>query len=260
VAATLTSEGTPEARRVFLGGLWTALAFLTRVPVPIGWQRDLGNGLVWFPTVGFLVGCLVLVAHSLVIPYFPVPVVAAGLVTLWALLTGFLHLDGLADAADGTLSHATVERRLEIMRDPRAGSFGVVAVVLVLAAKLTAVWSLVGAASPLVLICAPVLGRWAIVLASTVFPYARAEGMGSGLRGHANAATLALASVLPIMLCSSLGFTGAALGIAAVVTALGVGTWLASKLNGGLSGDCYGAICEITEAIVLVVATARFAW
>ena len=244
----------PTARRMH--PWWAAVAFLTRIPVPgHGDRGNFGSAVALFPAVGLLLGLILLGAHTLAAAILPPLVVAALVVTLWAALTGALHLDGLADSADGTLAHATVEHRLEIMRDPRTGAFGVVALILVLGLKIAAVASLTsGAVAPAVLL-ATMLGRWGIAAAAGAFPYARPQGLGAGLHDAATPLAIALASLLPLLLALAFGLPALPLLLVGVAATFGTARWLSGKLN-GLTGDCYGAICEIVETAVLVAATA----
>jgi adenosylcobinamide-GDP ribazoletransferase len=171
------------------------------------------------------------------------------LVVLLLVLTGALHADGLMDTCDAVFGHATPERRLEIMRDPRAGAFGVVGLVCVVALKIASVDALSPWVRPGLLVLAPTLGRWSIVLVATVFPYGRPDGLGAPLKNAATPLVLVLASLLPLIGCALLGPLGLLAGGLAGVTALIVGRWLVSRLP-GLTGDCYGAVCELVETVV----------
>lgn len=234
-------------------GFWSALQFLTRLPVH---SRRFGMpaALVWFPAVGLILGGLLAVA-DLGLRWLGVPQLldSVVLVVLWLLLTGALHADGLADTCDAVLCHATPERRLEIMRDPHVGAFGVVGLVCVLLLKVAAIDGLPPAPRTGSLLLAPILGRWAIVLLATVFPYGRPEGLGAPLKLAATPRALAVASVLPAVACGALWPSGAALGGLAAVAAWLFGWWLL-RLLPGLTGDSYGAACEIVEALVLAAA------
>jgi adenosylcobinamide-GDP ribazoletransferase len=141
--------------------------------------------------------------------------------------------------------HATPERRLEIMRDPRSGTFGVVAFVCVFALKVASLESV----GPGLVLLAPVLGRWSIVLVACVFPYGRESGLGSPLKAAATPSALVLASVVPLVACLWLGWGGVLAGAVAALAALGLSRWLVSLLP-GLTGDCYGAVCEVVETAV----------
>jgi len=251
-------KGLHSVRRQ-LTGLSTAVAFLTTLPVP---THDLQSGAmqragVWFPWVGLLIG-IILAAGSLAAAALLSPAVTAVLVVvLWAVLTGALHLDGLADCGDGLLPPVSRERRLEIMRDPRVGAFGVTALVLVLLLKSAALASLPTAWPALLL--APLWARWLILVAARR-PSARPAGMGASLGPILDTRQLVLAALLPIALTSSVGVWHwpviAATGAAALAT-LGV-LWLAQQRLGGVTGDVFGAVVEVSEAIFLCVASVQW--
>lgn len=239
-----------------MAGLWAALRFLTRLPLPgrLGGSWDqFGQALPWFPAVGLVLGLIVAAADWALRQVFPPFAASALVVVLLVVLTGALHLDGLADTADAVFGHATPERRLEIMRDPRTGAFGATALACVLLLKIAAVVSLPGPARLGTLVLAPVVGRWSIVLLATLFPYARPQGLGTPLKASAEPRVLILATGLPVAI--ALGAHPAMLALTAIgaAVALAAGRWLMTKLP-GLTGDCYGAVCEVVETAVLLAA------
>jgi adenosylcobinamide-GDP ribazoletransferase len=232
-----------------MNGFWSALAFLSRLPVPAG-ERDLQAAIAWLPFVGLLLGTMLAVTDwALRLAELSPLVASTATVILLLVLSGALHADGLMDTCDAVFSHATPERRLEIMRDPRAGTFGVVGIVCVVALKIAAVDALPATIRPQTLVLGPGLGRWAIVLLATIFPYGRKEGLGAPLKAAATPASLAIATVVPAAACVLVGPVGIASGIAASVLALALGRWL-MRLLPGLTGDCYGAVCEVVETVV----------
>src|SRR6266540_7064637 len=116
-------------------GLMTTLPFR----LPEDWSAgDSGRAALWYPFIGLVLGTLTWLAWKAAIFIFP-PLVA-GIITLvvWVALTGGLHLDGLADCCDGLFASASAERRLEIMKDPRVGAFGVIGLILILFLKAAA--------------------------------------------------------------------------------------------------------------------------
>jgi adenosylcobinamide-GDP ribazoletransferase len=240
-----------------MSGPWTgpasALQFLTRVPVPAGEYR-MDAAVVWFPVVGFVLGgILALVDLGLRwVPLTPL-LTSTALVVLLLALTGALHADGLMDTFDALFVHASPERRLEIMRDPRAGTFGVVGMMCVFALKVAALDALPLSSRPQLLVLAPGLGRWAIVLLATIFPYGRPSGLGAPLKVAATPRVLVVASLLPLVGCVVLGPLGIACGLIATLGALGFGRWI-TRLLPGLTGDCYGAACELVETLVWLTA------
>jgi adenosylcobinamide-GDP ribazoletransferase len=224
----------------------SALGLLTTLPIPVFENTTLGKSLAYFPAVGAILGALLALAYFLFGAIFP-PLAASALVlTLWAILTGALHLDAVADSGDGLLSSVSRERRLEIMRDPRVGSFGVVALVLVLIIKSAAIQSIFS------VFLAPVLGRWAMTLAAA-FPLARADGMAARFREGFGRREIFISTLFAAVAVGAFGWRGVMAWIAAALVALLV-AWIAWNRLGGLTGDIYGSICEIVEVTVLLAA------
>lgn len=231
-------------------GLWTAIGFLTRIPVPtrlIGAADARTRSLCWYPAVGLLLGA-VLSACAWAMRGWPALLAAAVVLAAWVALTGALHLDGLADSADAWIGGlGDRERTLAIMKDPRCGPAGVVALVLVLLLKFAAL-----ASAPWWpgLLLAPLLGRAALPAAFLALPYVRAGGMGEELRGASRASSV-VALALVVATCLCLGGRGR-MALAAAVLVFAV--WRAACLRrlGGMTGDTCGALAELTEAAVLI--------
>jgi adenosylcobinamide-GDP ribazoletransferase len=234
-----------------LRGFISALQFLTRLPVPAG-EYSLEAAFGWFPVVGFLLGALLALA-DLCLRYLNVASLLENtmLVVLLLMLNGALHADGLMDTADAAFGHATPERRLEIMRDPRAGAFGVTGLICVVVLKIAALGSLGGASRVGLIVLAPALARWSIIFVATLFPYGRTSGLGAPLKAAATPRRLLVASIIPLSGCALLGPIGMFSGAIAALIAYGLGRWLVTLLP-GLTGDCYGAVCEVVETVVWV--------
>lgn len=202
------------------------------------------------PLVGLLIGGL-LGLIDLGLGWLGVGPLLASTVAVVLLLgiSGALHADGLMDTCDAVFGHASPERRLEIMRDPRTGAFGVAGLVSVIALKIAALASLPPPTRLGLIVLAPCLGRWSIVLVTVLFPYGRPSGLGAPLKAAASGRVLALASIVPVVACVVVGPLGVAAGVLTVATAVGMGSWLMTLLP-GLTGDCYGATCEVVETVV----------
>ena len=237
-----------------------ALAFLTRIPVG-RWValegEDVARGAVLFPVVGAGIGALVgLVAVGMDARL--TVLVAAGLaVALEALLTGGIHLDALADSADG-LGAGTRERALEIMREPTIGAFGATALLLDVVVKIAALAAVTAGPDALLAVAAAyALGRTAPLALGWALPYARPEGgSGAALTGGAGEISRALGVGLGIGLAvAALGLRGIGLAAAALVVAALVGL-VAQRRLGGVTGDVLGAAVELTTTLTLVVAVA----
>jgi adenosylcobinamide-GDP ribazoletransferase len=235
-----------------------ALEFLTVIRARTSGDygpATIGAALYWFPVIGGLIGGALVAVDLVAATIFAPPVVVVLVLIANALLTGALHLDGLADTADGVFGGRTPESRLEIMRDSRVGSFGVVAVTLVVLLQYAALTSVSDPVRRTALLVAPVLSRAAVVGAIAVLPYARPTGLGRAFKERVSWYAVSVATT--IALAVSIVFFGGS-GMVAVICAAGV-VWLMGSFFrrrlGGLTGDTYGAIVVITETIVFALAT-----
>jgi adenosylcobinamide-GDP ribazoletransferase len=233
--------------------LLTAVQFLTRIPVPryAFAPEMIFAAAKFYPIVGAVVAVGAIVVEQLLRGHLPQQVVMLGVMIYLVAVTGGFHEDGLADTCDA-MGGWTRERRLEIMRDSRIGSYGTLAIVLSLLVR----WQLL-AAMPrenfaAYLLAAHALCRWTVVPLSLALPPARTDGLGAQL-----ASKLSLATVIVSTLLAS-AIAGAALGagaIAPVVAVCGVTALTAlfyrAKL-GGISGDCLGATNQLSEIAVYV--------
>lgn len=247
-----------------------ALGFLTVIPVrtdaPV--PGELGRSGMWFPVIGLVLAGLLVAAQQALSAAFPPFVAATLLVALWAALTGGLHLDGLVDCADGLLATASRERRLEILRDPRVGAFGVVALILHLLLKVHALGALLGSdvawprsgswlsalhhARPLV--ASTVLARWVVLIVARASP-ARPEGWAADVSRGLRLRVFVVGSLLPLGLVAASISAGdstlAAATIVAHVLALVVVRAARTRL-GGITGDVLGLTIEVVELAVLL--------
>jgi len=234
--------------------LWSAIGFLTTVPTPAHRFVFDRQTLFWFPFVGFGLGAILAALALLLGALFPPMVTAALLVGAWAALTGALHLDGLADCGDGLLAPVARERRLEIMRDSRIGAFGVVTLTLALMLKFAALATL-----PILwpaLLLAPAWARWLILLAMQR-PLARPDGMAARMRMPLDVRQLALCALPALILTGMLCFWHWQVlpaSTVAILAAFGV-LRLAERRIGGVTGDVYGAVVEVSEAVFMGVAS-----
>jgi len=240
--------------------LAAATSFLTRIPVGRLVELDgaaVARAAPLYPLIGAAVGVAAGGVGDLAAG--PLPPVAAAAVALAvaALLTGGMHLDALADTADA-LGGTTRERRLEIMRDHAVGSFGAVAVVLVLLFEAALLATLAADDEAWrALATAAACSRWAALPLAAALPYARPEGTGAAL---ARTSTLSVAAGLGVALAVALlasGVDGLVALAAAAATAAALGVFFRRWL-GGVTGDALGATTELAQAIALaaLVATA----
>ena len=232
--------------------LLAAIAFLTRLPMgrcAAFDAADVGHSAGWFPLVGILLGIICSLAAMLK-GYLPLGVVAVLLVLVDAFVTGALHFDGLADTADGLGGGKSREDILRIMRDHAIGSYGGVALVVVIALKVTAYDALLKQSNWIsALILTPALGRWSILLLTAALPYARpsasvADGMGKRALYWG---TL----VMAVALVSAM--SGRAwIAAAAVVAVTGSFGFYCHRRIAGITGDTLGANLQLCESAALL--------
>ena len=214
---------------------------------------------MWFPFVGLIIGAILAGANYGLSLIFQPVIAAALIVALWAAITGGLHLDGFADCCDGLFAATTPERRLEIMRDPRLGSFGVIGLGLLLALKIAALTTVL-LESPLpavsALLLTPAIARWLILIVA-LQPSARPGGLGSdfalGLRPH----VFILAAVTPLAVMIVF-FNSRTLVAVPVAHLVAVGVILLARARlGGVTGDVFGMTVETAEVAMLLVFAAN---
>ncbi len=233
-----------------------AFRFLTILPLPAGRGDDretLAAATPFFPLVGLVLGGLAAGCGWLLLCLFPPLVRAVLLVLLLAGFSGFFHLDGLADTADGFLSARPRDRILEIMHDSRIGVMGVVSLILVLALKISALAGLGPGDQVRAVFLMPLAGRTAILLLMAFLPYARPEG-GLGQLFYTGSSRLigaaALVFFLLIVLPASGGFFRTLLVLALFLAVLLSFALACQRIIGGATGDTLGAGCELGETSV----------
>lgn len=237
-------------------GLLSALSFLTICPVPGSIHRDraaMRAAPGWYSLVGLLIGGIAAMAF-LALGFLPPLPRAVIVVAIPLLLTRALHLDGFADVCDGLGVTGPVAKRLEVMRDPRLGTFGVAGVVLNLLLRVAIVAAL-PEAGWIAVAAAPLLGRWALVVALGVAPYAGAGFKILAMRP--SRADLIGVSVLPLSLPWWLGLPVIVVPLVLLLTAGWLG--ITRRTFGALTGDALGALNELTELLVLGVFLISFA-
>lgn len=272
-----------------------ALQFLTRLKIvnQTEWSvEDFGKSVVAFPYVGLIIGLILAVLYGILSPFIPLVPLMLIIVIAEFLITGGLHADGLMDTSDGLFSGRERERKLEIMKDSRIGSFGVVAFVFVTLLK----WQLLTAIPtaefiPMALIMMPLMSRWSLVLSIRSYPYAREQGMGAAFANLAPKHVITyntlstffmpivilligvilytiLYGIYSIFSIADVGYV-VGLGVLAYAT-LGIFqinivsmiiTYIINRiLNhyivkqlGGTTGDTYGFVVEVTEVLLLLI-------
>lgn len=236
--------------------LLSAVQFLTILPVRGSAHADAqvqGAALLWYPAVGLLLGLLLMLACAALPP--PASLQAMLTVTLWIVLTGGLHLDGVADCADAWVGGGgDRENTLRLLQDPLCGSMAVIALIVVIALKYVALAAVIEAGRWHCLWCVPLLARTSLLCLFLTTPYVRPHGLGAILAQHfpAGAAQRVLAGTV----LASAGLLPLSVWAAAVATVLLV-FWVVRRMSlrrlGGFTGDVAGAQVELVETGLLVV-------
>lgn len=237
-----------------MSSFFAALQFLTLFPWPKRMDRsadEVGPSAIFFPVIGFLLGLILVLANALLDPFASPGLSSVALVTILALLTRGLHLDGLGDTFDGLGAGGDRERILRVMDDSHTGAFGLIVIVLLLFFKIHAIESIDNERWR-ALLAAPILGRWAMVLLGYRSQAAR-PGLGSTLIDHLQTKHVVFATLITMLLATAiLHGAGIAMMIWIAIFALASKKYFHRRL-GGVTGDTFGAVGELSETSVLVI-------
>ena len=241
--------------------LAAAVSFLTRITVASGIAysaEDIGKSSRWFPLVGALIGGVYALTMRIFSNIFPATIVALLVVTVEVFLTGALHMDGLADMADGFGGGNTREDVLRIMRDHAIGGYGAVALILLVLMKTISIATLSDRhhAAPY-LVIGPALGRWSTVALNNFLPYARRsdEGIraGGAVSHFVGKAEFLIASLTAIVITVWIGWRSGILCWLIIITVTALTGVICRRRIGGVTGDTLGANIELCEVMVLLV-------
>ena len=236
--------------------LATAIRFLTILPFPSGIEKetDFKKSLYLFPLTGFIIGLLGAV-FTITLPKLLPPLLCGAFLTLYLSgISGFLHLDGLADTSDGFLSSKPAEARLEIMRDSRIGVMGATILFGLLLVKFCSIISIDADTLLKAIIITPVAGRTAIVCCYASMPYARKSGGLASVFYSGTTKRAAVAAIILYLTILLIIVPGKALLILfANALMLFIFIIFCRKMIGGATGDTLGAVCEISEMVTLVM-------
>jgi len=243
-------------------GLLVATRYLTIVPVKAEVAHDeglaLGRAASWFPVVGLALGAVLALTDRLTDWLFPALLAALLTVTVWKLITGGLHLDGLADCMDGLVA-SDPEYRLQIMRDSRIGAFGAVGLILFLLLEIAALAELAAGLRWRVLLVVPAIGRATPALLSLCFPAVpggQGAAFGAGVQQSAVLVGLAVAGVIAV---AALGAGGLIALVVGCLVSLALGRFFTTRL-GGITGDVLGAGIEVAELAALLTVSVWGHW
>lgn len=248
-----------ELRRIAI-----AATFLTRLPWVARFDQgdpdELARSVRWFPLIGALIGTAGAGVMSVAVLHWPATIAALLALAVMIALTGAFHEDGFADAADGLFGGMTPARRLEIMKDSRIGTFGGIALILLLLLRWQALVALPLAQVWAALVAAHALGRAATPILALALPYVR-EGapnkpVAEGVRVHDLVIALVVGTLLGIPLFRAIGPADSVLLACACVAVLAGLAWLFQRKIGGITGDCLGAATQTLELTLLLGAVA----
>lgn len=239
-----------------------ALQFLTKLPLPwiIQGEDDLfARGMKYFPAAGLLIGLLDLLVFWLAGHWFAASATALLVVIADTFITGGLHMDGLADTVDALSSHRSRDRMLEIMKDSRIGTFGVLGLLAVLSIKWCMYTSLAACAASFswyhwgLVTAIPVISRMVMAILIFISEYARKEGMGGLFFAYKTSMNLPAAILMGILFSLVCGRYAVVLLVLGTVVGLLFRKYCYSKI-GGMTGDTLGASLEITETVLVSTA------
>lgn len=230
---------------------WLAISFLTRLPVPdLGTlvERDFGHSALYYPLVGLILGGLLCVP-LLVFPHAAPFLLAAMISVMWAMLTGGLHLDGVADSADAWLGGlGNVEKTHRILKDPLVGAAGAIAISSVLLLKCAALSALIAQGQWQAVLFAPIIGRCLILLIFLTTPYVRAGGLASAVTTYLPRKIAWILIISGLSAAFMLSISGT---LAALWGAWSLRNLMLARIQ-GCTGDTAGATVEIGEMLWLV--------
>lgn len=230
------------------------LTFFTRIPVKnIDFsEEEFIKGIKFTPFVGGVIGLILFLVALLLGNKVEGEIRAFVLIMVYIFITGGLHLDGLSDTCDGIFSNRPTERILEIMKDSRVGSFGVISLILLILGD----FIFLSKSSLLTILVFPIVGRCAIILACKISNYSRSEGMGKAFieNGGNKVALITVAIVNILLMIFSVVLEQWIIAIGLIVTYVFcyfIIKNISKKLN-GITGDVLGFIVEVSQLIFLI--------
>ncbi|MGL4307660.1 MAG: adenosylcobinamide-GDP ribazoletransferase [Cetobacterium sp.] len=244
-------------------GLVLLFKFMTRLPFP--WEpkfdsEALGKSMKWFPIVGMIIGLINYGIYTLLFPIIPSPLLMAIiLVTVDVIMTGGLHLDGLADTFDGIFSYRSKQKMLEIMKDSRLGTNGALVLILYFIFKIALLVEssyMLGIDQGVIMAMIPVYSRLNSVVNCTFAPYGRATGMGKTFVENTHGKDLVLSIVVSALYLYGVSyiFQMGLMPIIIIPIVIILGIYFAKLMTrkiGGVTGDTLGAVVELTSILSL---------
>ncbi|MCK4705768.1 MAG: adenosylcobinamide-GDP ribazoletransferase [Gammaproteobacteria bacterium] len=234
-----------------------ALQFLTRLPVRIAYEPDaisISHSLAYYPLVGLIISGL-LASFAWALSDVPALLSAGLLLAVWVLVTGGLHIDGLADSMDAWAGgFGDRERTLAIMKDPYCGPAGVAGIVLLLLLKFAALHAIIESDGLTVLLLVPMLGRTILLLLFITTPYVRENGLGTAIVSQLSRKLILLIFIATLVVTFLLVGIKSLWLIAVMMLVFILSRMLMMQRIGGMTGDAAGALVEVTEVTILISA------
>jgi adenosylcobinamide-GDP ribazoletransferase len=240
--------------------------FLTIIPLSRTSQvnpssRDLASSMQWYPLVGALIGGMLVAGDYVFGQVLSTDIVTLLLLCFLVVVTGGLHQDGIADTIDGIAKRGSIQERLAVMKDSSIGALGATGLLLALGLRFGGMLHLSSPDRMYLLLCMPVVGRWAMVVSAFGSTHARGYGIASDFFAEIQWRDVFWATVwLTAILCGTLGvFVGGMVLVGGIiVTKLLVFAF--TRVFGGLTGDMLGAINEVTEILFLLFCPLLLVW
>ena len=256
-----------------MSGIALLFRFMTRLPLGFDPEFDsdkLGKSMKFFPIVGIVIGLIIFLFFLLfakTVIYSPLVMVVL-LLIVEVVLTGGLHLDGLADTFDGIFSYRSKQKMLDIMKDSRLGTNGGLVLILYFFLKASLLYELdviAGLPSGVVLLLVPAMARLNSVVNCASAPYARATGMGKTFVDHTNGASVVIATIITTLfsavVCYFFQIPYLILLVIPILMILGyIFAKLMTRKIGGITGDTLGAVVEISEVVAIFLIYCAFSY
>ena len=237
-----------------MNAFFAALQFLTLFPRPSRMQHstdEAGRSAIFFPVVGLILGLILALVNFLLLPFASAGLLSVILVILLAFITRGLHLDGVGDTFDGLGGGGDRDHILKVMDDSHTGVFGLVAIVSVLLLKIHSLESM-DVDRWRALLVSPILGRWAMVLLAYRSKAAKV-GLGSNLIDHLQTKQFLVATILALLLVASIFRWNGIVMMAWVAIFTTASKSYFHRRLGGVTGDTFGAIGELSETSVMLL-------
>jgi len=230
------------------------LQFLTKLPLPFeidAKEEDFSKGIIYFPIVGLVIGALMAGLYIGLSALTNIMIASVLVIVFEIFITGGLHLDGLADTFDGLYSYRDKERMLEIMKDSRVGTNGVLILIVNIVLKMVLLVSIDPEMVPTLLLLMPVVSRLMVVLLSAISKYARNNGMGGFFIGKTTKLQLVITIIL-VLVMHLIYLEGLFLLGMIIILTLIYRYHVYSKID-GITGDVLGAVVEMSEVFYLML-------